>query len=74
MELRAAAPDYWIGFVGMMIEVAEDARRDMLSCDPSMLQRAQGMALALDDIAKTLEQAPQHMDKLRAGQIGKRHG
>lgn len=68
MELRAVAPAMWVGFVGAMREYAEASQADMMRCAPEMLPRAQGMAMAANEIAKVLGDAPSLYDKLQRPQ------
>lgn len=58
MELRASAPEQW---ARLCQEMAKDAARTnarMVTADLTMLQRAQGMAIQANDIAKTMHEAP----------------
>lgn len=58
MALRAGAPDQWGRFVNAMNGYAVSMLGQMISCDPTLLQRAQGMSLAAHEIAGLLRDAP----------------
>lgn len=64
MLLRAAAPESWDQFVMSIREYAAATTSEMLRCDPSQLMRAQGMALAANDLSQILQNAPKLKDKI----------
>jgi hypothetical protein len=64
MMLRGEAPAAWIGFVGAFEEYAAAVNRELLKCDPALLQRGQGMALMAHELATVLADAPQLYDKM----------
>jgi len=70
MELRAIAPDTWARFVTAVHDHSLEQTSRMVACAPEMLLRAQGMAIAADEIATALIEAP----KLHAKMQEKRHG
>lgn len=65
MALRAEAPRGWEEFVTALQEQAAMSTSDMLRCQPEMLTRAQGMAIASNEIANALVDAPNRYDKLQ---------
>ena len=70
MQLRGIEPAMWEEFVLAVREYAAALTMDMLKHDHTTLLRAQGMALAANEIATTLQQAPQLYEKLKE----RRHG
>ena len=68
LALRAEAPEGWEQFVMAIREYAAATTTEMLRCPPELLPRAQGMALAANDIATTLQNAPKLKDKIIHGQ------
>jgi hypothetical protein len=65
MGLRAQAPGSWEQFVMAMREYAAASTAEMLRCPPEALAKAQGMALAANDISTTLISAPKLYEKTR---------
>ena len=65
MALRAEAPQGWEEFVGAMREHAASSAAEMVRCDPAMLVRAQGMAIAINEISNALSNAPTIYEKLQ---------
>ena len=65
MALRAEAPRGWEEFVTALQEQAAMSTSDMLRCQPEMLVRAQGMAIASNEIANALVDAPNRYDKMQ---------
>lgn len=58
MALRAGAPEQWARFVDAMNGYSVSMLGQMISCDPALLPRGQGMALAAHEIAGLLRDAP----------------
>lgn len=58
MGLRGAAPEQWARFTDAMNNYSVSMLAQMISCDPNLLQRAQGMSLAANEIAGLLRDAP----------------
>lgn len=67
VALRAQAPESWEEFVLAMREYAAATTTEILRCPPEMLLRAQGMALAANEIATILQNAPKLKDKMVHG-------
>jgi len=65
MALRAEAPQGWEEFVGAIREHAASSAADMVRCTPDQLPRAQGMAIACNELANALNHAPTHYDKIQ---------
>lgn len=65
MRLRAESHEAWQEFVLAMREYAAASTSEMLRAPPEMLLKAQGMALAANDIATTLMNAPKLHEKAR---------
>jgi hypothetical protein len=74
MELRAASPAMWAGFVGAMEEYAHAMTQEMVKAAPEMLLRAQGMSIMAHEIAGILMTAPQMLDKMQQLQRGRADG
>lgn len=74
MELRAASPAMWAGFVGAMEEYARAMTQEMVKASPDMLLRAQGMSIMAHEIAGILVTAPQMHDKMQQLQRGRADG
>jgi hypothetical protein len=66
MQLRGVEPTVWDEFVMAMREYAAATTTDMLRSPPELLMRAQGMALAANEIATVLREAPQLYEKMRS--------
>jgi hypothetical protein len=73
MVLRAESPHGWESFVMAMREFAAATTTEILRCPPEMLQRAQGMALAANELAQVLNEAPKLHDKMQQASIGRPH-
>jgi hypothetical protein len=71
MALRAEAPQGWDEFVMSMREHAATQTAEFLRCAPEMLTRAQGMAIAANEIATSLANAPALYDKLQGQKDGR---
>jgi len=70
VALRGASPALWERFlIGMRAYAAAQAA-EMVKCEPAMLMRAQGMALAAQEISTLLSGAHEQLEKLKA----KAHG
>lgn len=65
MRLRALSPEVWEQFVYAIREYAAMQATEMVRCPPELLLKAQGMALTANDIAATLQQAPQLYEKMK---------
>lgn len=61
--LRGAAPDAWNQFVAAFLIYAADMNQQMMRCDPTMLVKAQGMAIAAAEIAEMLKSAHELHEK-----------
>jgi hypothetical protein len=71
MALRGAAGDEWVMFLEAMDNRAAEQTAKMADCTLDMLPRAQGMAVAVRELAKLFHEAPQLHQK---AQERKRHG
>jgi hypothetical protein len=71
MALRAEAPQGWEEFVTAMREHAAAQTAEFVRCAPDMLARAQGMAIAANEIAVSLANAPAIYDKLQGQKDGR---
>ena len=71
MALRGAEPEVWEVFVNAVRDYATAAAMDVLKHPPETLLRAQGQALALNELATVLQDAPKLHDKIRER---KQHG
>ena len=58
LVLRAESPEGWDEFLMAMREYAAAQTAEILRCDPMMLQRAQGMAVAANELSTVLQSAP----------------
>lgn len=65
MLLRAMAPGEWDRFVQAVRGYAAEANVEMLRSEPALLLRAQGVAVALNELSSVLATAPQAMDRMR---------
>lgn len=65
MQVRQAMPDVWQNMVMALRETAALAAADMVKCPPDSLARAQGMAIAAQEISTAFMQAPQLYERLR---------
>jgi hypothetical protein len=54
LVLRANMPEVWEEFTTAVREYAAGQTAEMLRCDPDKLVRAQGMALAANELASVL--------------------
>lgn len=59
VQVRAEAPMAWGLFLKAVRSYANEIVSEMVRCDQDKLVRAQGMAIALNEIAKILEDAPE---------------
>jgi hypothetical protein len=71
MALRGAAGDEWVMFLEAMNDRAAEQTTKMVDCGLDMLPRAQGMAIAVRELAALFNNAPQLHQKM---QEKKRHG
>lgn len=72
VRLRAGAHgDTWDNFLMAMREYAAHSTTEILRASPDMLYRAQGMAIAANEISSTLVKAPEIYEKTMQG---KRNG
>lgn len=69
MQLRGVAPAEWDVFLQAMREYSAAMIAEMVRSDPALLLRAQGMALAANEIASVLKDAPSLHDKYVAAQL-----
>jgi hypothetical protein len=67
MQLRAVAGDEWNEFVVAMREYAAMQMTEMLQCQPELLPRAHGMALAVNEISTALVNAPKLYERMMKG-------
>ena len=74
MELRAVAPEAWMRFLLAMATYRSEQADKMIGVSLEMLPRAQGMALAVDELNKLFVDAPKLHEKMQNSRIGKRHG
>lgn len=65
MSLREQAPESWDSFVRQMGAYSSQMTANMVRCEPSMLPRAQGMAIAAVELYTTLKEAPNIYAKMR---------
>ena len=72
MALRAAAPGEWHKLVEAMLNYAASLTSEMVRADPTLLLRAQGMAMACHEIAGVLRDAPTLQEKYLSVQMQKR--
>lgn len=72
MGLRGSAPDVWVEFLKALDEYSAEVSASMLSSPIESLQRAQGMALSINELTQLLMNAPKAYDKLQAAKMGKR--
>lgn len=63
MRLRMVAPQQWEDFVLAMRQVAATTTHEMLRADSDKLQRAQGMAVMVNEIATVLRETPMRYEK-----------
>jgi len=63
MELRAAAPHQWQPFLVALAEYASSMQGEMVRAAPEMLMKAQGMAVAANEISSILINAPKLQDE-----------
>jgi len=71
MSLRAISPELWDQFLHAMRQHSAETTQAMARCDPAMLLRAQGMAIAMQELVQTLQEAPtlhEHIGKTHYGQ------
>jgi hypothetical protein len=64
MALRAESGEGWNQFVLAMREYAAASTADMLRAPAEMLLKAQGMALASNELAATFNEAPRLYEKM----------
>jgi len=75
MALRASSPGGWEHFLQALDEYAKEMAQSLLTSPPEALAKAQGMALAVNELTQTLINAPKQYDKLQAAKLGKpQHG
>lgn len=65
MRIRGESHEAWAEFVLAMREYAAASTAEMLRAPPEALAKAQGMALAANDISTTLMNAPKIYEKAR---------
>ena len=71
VTLRSHAPEAWEGFVMALREFAAASTAEMLRATPDVLLKAQGIALAANDIATTCREAPTLAEKAQRPQHGR---
>jgi hypothetical protein len=71
MRLRGESPETWNEFVMAVREYSATMMADMLKHSPETLLRAQGAAIAMAEIAATLNNAPQLYERTKER---KQHG
>ena len=69
MDLRGASPDLWQRFIVAVAEYSVGMQGEMVRAAPELLMRAQGMALAANEIAGILANAPKLQDEFMAAQM-----
>ena len=62
VQLRAFAPETWEQFTLAVRDYAAAVTADMVRCPTESLPRAQGMAVAANEIASLLQNAPKLKD------------
>lgn len=72
MRLRAASPAAWEEFLQAMRHYQAQLVGQMVSVDPSMLLKAQGMAQMMTELTSTLMDAPKITEKAQEYQNGRR--
>ena len=72
MHLRAHAPGEWENLLNAMRQYSAQTNAEMLRAEPSLLLRAQGMAIALSEITTVLVTAPQLAERTRNAIHGNR--
>jgi hypothetical protein len=70
MRLRGEAPAGWETFLEALRMHQSQVVAEMVRCQPDMLPRAQGMAIAIVELVNTLREAPQKYEKFRKAQHG----
>ena len=70
VALRAAQPELWDRFVAAVNAAAAGYALAMVRCDPALLMRAQGMAMAAQELATILKTAPVLLEKLKGPKNG----
>lgn len=58
VALRGEAPHAWAPFLVALRGYSNEMLAEVLRCDPDKLPRWQGMALAINEVVATLEDAP----------------
>lgn len=71
MRLRGFNAELWDDFVRAMGECAANAAAEVLRHPPETILRAQGAAIAVNEIYKSLRDAPQLYEKLREARHGR---
>ena len=73
LRVRGEAPAAWDEFL-RAVQIYQAAQTaEMLRADPSLLMRAQGMALALNELFNTLRDAPKIKDRALNAMRTKQH-
>lgn len=67
--LREQAPNQWENFCRSLATYAASVAHDFVRADPSLLMRAQGMALMAEEIAAICLKAPELFDKQRRAEL-----
>ena len=72
MALRGSEPDVWDVFVKAVGAYAQQVTMEMTKHPPDTLLRAQGMAIAINEFASVLAEAPQLHAKTMETKRGRR--
>jgi hypothetical protein len=70
VALRAADGALWDRFMIGLRTHSASVTADMARCDPALLLRAQGMAIAIQELSSTLAQAPDTLERYRTVRNG----
>lgn len=72
MMVREQNREGWERFVLALCAYSSATNDDMLRAEPSLVLKAQGMAIAIRDLCTILLKAPESYDKMRAAAHAKR--
>jgi hypothetical protein len=65
MTIRQVSPEAWEVLAKALREYAAQASVEMIRCAPEFLLKAQGMAVAAQEISTAFVMAPQNYDRQR---------
>jgi hypothetical protein len=65
VSLRAVAPELWERFLVALRTHSALTTAEMTRCDPQLLMRAQGMAIAMSELVGALVSAHEQLEKTR---------